>query len=519
MYSLLIKNATVIDGTGNPGKVLDIAIEGDKIVNVDRQIPSTAQKVIEADNLIVTPGFIDIQNHSDTYWQIFENPKLDSLLYQGYTTALVGNCGASLAPLLSQNSFLAGQKWHNLQGINIDWQNFDEYLNRVEKSGIGINIGSLVGYSTIRRGVVGDQIRSLDKSEFKAIAKILNTCLEQGAFGLSSGLSYSHEIIVSELELFELAKIVKNYQALLAIHLRSEGDEILESLEEVIDIAKNTEVNLKISHLKVRGKHNWNKFNDVISDLEIAFHRGINLHYDSYPYDTVWQPLFTYLPKWSIEGGRKNLLQNLKDPIQRKKILMHLNGLGVKLPELIIASTGNALSAVGKKISQIAKNMECSSEQAILYLIEHGGSEVLVFEQNLNMEQVRQLLFHPLGMVGTDGAGFSLNNSGKLVHPRCFGTSVKFLELWQESKLPLEVGIKKLTSLPAKTAGIKLRGEIAINHFADLVILDKQQLKAKAGYENPFQLNEGIKYVIVNGHIAVENNRLSASLKGKILRK
>jgi N-acyl-D-amino-acid deacylase len=519
MYSLLIKNATVIDGTGTPGKILDIAIEGDKIVNLDKNIPSKAIRTIDASNLVVSPGFIDLQNHSDTYWQIFENPTLDSLLFQGFTSIIIGNCGASLAPLLSHNSLLSSQKWHNLQGINTDWQTFNEFLTRMEQHKIALNVGSLVGYSTLRRGIVGDQIRSLDKPEFKAITKTLIECLENGAFGLSSGLSYSHEIIVSELELFELAKIIKNYHSLLSIHLRNEGDEILESIEEVIDIAKNAEVNLKISHLKVKGKNNWKKFNDVISDLETAFHRGANIHFDVYPYDTVWQPLYSYLPKWSIEGGRKNLIQNLNDPIQKKKILIYLNGLGIKLPELIVASTGNPLSATGKKVGQIAKNMECSSEQAIIYLIQHGGSEVLVFENNLNMEQVRQLLFHPLSLIGTDGAGFGLNNHEKLVHPRCFGTTIKFLELMKEAKLPLEVGIKKLTSLPAKKAGIKHRGEIQIDNYADLVIFDPEKLKAKANYVTPFQTNEGIKYVVINGHIAMEDNKISPVLKGKVLRK
>jgi N-acyl-D-amino-acid deacylase len=196
-----------------------------------------------------------------------------------------------------------------------------------------------------------------------------------------------------------------------------------------------------------------------------------------------------------------------------------LNGLSTKLPELIVASTGNRLSATGKKVGQIAKNMECSSEQAILYLIENGGSDVLVFENSLNMEQVRQLLFHPLSLIGTDGAGFGLNNQEKLVHPRCFGTSIKFLELLKEAKLPLEVGIKKLTSLPAKKAGIKHRGEIQIDNYADLVIFDPEKLKAKANYVTPFQTNEGIKYVVINGHIAMEDNKISPVLKGKVLRK
>jgi|SRR3989344_1741620 len=519
MYSLLIKNAKVIDGTGKPGEVLDVAVEKDKIVNIDKNIPSSAESVIDADGKILTPGFVDLQNHSDAYLQIFDNPSLDSLVTQGYTTALLGNCGASLAPLLSPESLKSMQKWHSLEGANINWQSFAEFLQELSKRKFGLNLGSLVGYSTLRRGVVADQVRPLEKNEFRSIAKILEESLEAGAFGLSSGLSYSHEIIISELELFELAKIVKKSDALFSVHLRSEGSDILEALDEALDIAKNTEVNLKIAHLKIKGRQNFPKFSEVVSDLENAFHRGVNANFDVYPYTSVWQPLYSYLPKWAVEGGRNTLLGNLKDAVQRNKILLYLNSTGVKFSEMMVASTGSGLSANGKTIGQIAKNLGESSEQAVLQLIQNGGSEVLVFEDSLDESQVRELLFHPLSFIGTDGAGFSSKQQNKLVHPRCFGTAPKFLRLAAEAKISLETAVKKLTSAPAKKAGLKGRGEIKIGGFADLNLFDPAKFADKSGYTNPFQYAEGMDYVFVNGIAAVSEGKITSQLPGRVLRK
>ena len=519
MYSLIIKNATVYDGTGKPGEALDIAVENDKIVNVDKRLEQGALEVIDAQNLALAPGFIDLQNHSDSYWQIFDNPNFESLITQGYTTILVGNCGASLAPLISEQSMLALQKWHSLEGSNINWSSFKEFLSQLSRKSFGCNLGSLIGYETIRRGVVGDQIRSLEKNELRAVIKILEESLDAGAFGLSSGLSYSHEIIISELELFELAKIIKKHDRLFSIHLRSEGSEVLEATEEALDIARTTEVNLKISHLKVRGQQNFSKFANLVSDLETAYHQGINAHFDIYPYETIWQVLYSYLPKWAIEGGRQAMLRHFKDPVQRNKILLYLNSLDVKFPEIIVASTANKLSASGKTLGQIAKNLEISSEQAVLELIQNGGSEVLVFEKNLADEQVRELLFHPLSFVGTDGAGFGGKPLEKLVHPRCFGTAPRFLKIARESKFSLESAIKKLTSQPAIKAGIKNRGEIKVGNFADLVIFDPQKIADRATYQNPFQFSEGVRHVFVNGKATVRDGKITKDMPGFILKK
>jgi N-acyl-D-amino-acid deacylase len=468
----------------------------------------------------LAPGFVDLQNHSDSYWQIFDNPQLHSLISQGFTTILVGNCGASLAPLLTHEALFSFEKWHNLEGVNVNWVSYSEFIEELSRKRLACNVGSLVGYSTLRRAMVGDQVRSLAARELESIKSALAESLEAGAFGLSSGLSYAHEIIISELELFELAKIVKKYDGLFSIHLRSEGAEIVEALDEAFDIAKNTGVNLKISHLKIRGENNWEKFPEVLNLIETAYMQGSQVHFDLYPYDTMWQPLSTYLPKWAVEGGRTIMLKHFADPIQKNKILMYLNNLEIKFSEVRVASTANRLSFSGKTIGQIAKNFECSSEQAVLNLIQNGGSEVLVFEKNLDMDQVEQLSLHPLSFISTDGAGFSNQSSGGLVHPRSFGSATKFLKgVIAKGGFPLENAIKKLTSGPAKKIGIKKRGEIKIGNFADLVIFDTKKITDKATYENPYLLSEGIEYVFVNGKAALAQGQLTGQFPGYALRK
>ena len=519
MYSLLIKQAKVIEGTGNPGKIMDVAVEGDKIVNVDKNITVKAQTVIDAAGKILTPGFIDIQNHSDSYWQIFDNPGFESLITQGFTSILIGNCGGSLAPLLSSDALLSIQKWHNLEGANINWQSFSEYIQELSKKRFACNVGSLVGYSTLRRGIVGDRIRSLEKDELGAVKKILEESLEAGAFGLSSGLSYSHEIIIKELELFELAKVVARQGALFSVHLRNESSEIVEAVEETLDIAKNSNVNLKISHLKIRGENNWQKLPEALELISTAYHKGVNVHFDLYPYDTVWQVLYSYLPRWATEGGRTVMLKHLSDPVYRNKILLHLNNSDIHFPKLLIASTSNKLNFICKTLGQIAKNLEVSSEAALLHLIQSGGSEVMVFDKNLDTEGVSQLLVHPLSLIATDGAGFNLNGKTRLVHPRCFGTVPKFINLAKNYGLSLEDAIKKITSGPAKKAGFKNRGEIKVGNFADLVIFDENNLKDRATYENPYVFSDGISHVFVNGKAVVSNSKISGELPGYVLKK
>jgi len=518
MFTRIIKNGQIIDGTGKKVFRGDVAIQDDKIADIGDLKNANAKEVIDASGKYVSPGFVDIQNHSDAYWALFDNPRLDSLAAQGVTTALIGNCGASLAPLLSRDALLAVRKWHDLEGSNLNWLSFEEYLEELSHRSFGVNIASLVGYSTLRRGLLKDQTRPLKDSEQKIINEALTKSLEAGAFGLSSGLSYAHEAVLSENELLELCKILKRHDALLSMHLRSEGAELTESLDEALDLVYKTSVNIKISHLKLRGKNNWHLLPQALNLLEDAYHKVGNVHFDVYPYDFVWQVLYTYLPRWAYEGGRASMIHHLKDEIQRKKVLAYLNSKDVDYSQIFIAGTTMQLNVIGKTLGEIAKRHDLSSEQALVDLVENGGSEVLVFEKNLNQAQVERLLGHPLSIIATDGAGFGAAKQGDLVHPRCFGAMPKFLAWALQTNFPIEQAVQKITSIPAKKIGLKKRGQLAEGFFADIVIFDPG-INSRASMVHPYQFPQGIEQVFVNGNAIVDKSNLTENLNGRILRK
>lgn len=507
MYSLIIKNAQIIDGTGKPPFQGDMAVEQDQIVAIAPEIKSAGETVIDARGMVLAPGFIDIQNHSDSHWQIFDNPGLESMVTQGYTTLLVGNSGASLAPIISEDSLLALQKWHTLQGANINWQTFAELVKVLKAQSFGCNIASLVGYSTLRRGLVGNRIAPLSVPELQSLLAIIDQSLNEGAFGVSTGLSYAHEVVISEIELFEIAKIVAKNEALMSIHLRNEYDGIMDSVREVIAITEQSKVNMKISHLKIRHSSNWSFSKEVLDDLETAHSRGLNIHFDTYPYNFTWQPLYSYLPTWVIQGGREHIIQTLKDGEQRAKIKQYLVNAQFDVKSFMIASTSTSMHVTGRKMSTIAADMGTTSEEAMLQIIENGGSEVLVFDESLDNNVVYNLCDHGLGFIGTNGSGYGIADKKRLVHPRCFGTAPRFLNhVARDKTISLHEAIRKLTGGPAAKIGLPKRGLLAPDYFADFILFDPTKIADTATVENPFQYAKGIKYVYVNGQQVVDES-------------
>ncbi len=520
MYSLLIKNATIIDGTGAEPVTGDVAVEGDVIAAIAPHIKSSAQDIIDAQGRVLAPGFIDIQNHSDSHWQLFENPTLDSLTTQGFTTILIGNSGASLAPLISPEALLSLQKWHTLDGANINWRSFAEFAESMKQRRYGTNVASLVGYSTLRRGLVGDRLSPLSVEELETLKRLADDAMTEGALGISTGLSYAHEVIISDIELYEIARLVASRNALMSVHLRNEAGQVVESIREIIAVAQQANANVKIAHLKVRYQKNWPLLTDVITELETAWHRGVNIHFDVYPYTSTWQALYTYLPTWAIQGGRKHLLEELSNPVQRNKIISWLNNSDTSIKDLIIASTSNRLHVTGKTMGTIAADMGVSSEEALLKLVENGGSEILAFEENMNPEDVASLSEHPLGFVATNGGGYSINNTKKLVHPRCFGSAPKYIhDVLAHKRIELAQAVRKLTSAPAETMGLLGRGKIAVDYKADLMLFDPEKISNNATLTNPFQYSLGVDYVWVNGSLAAQGGQSTGLKNGLFLTK
>ncbi len=519
MFDILIKNGSVIDGIAKNAIKADVAIDNGKVVQIAPNISAKGgKKIIEAEGKFITPGFIDIQNHSDSYWTIFDQPDQLSLLSQGITSIVMGNCGSSLAPLPNQEAIKTIQKWHNLAGVNLNWASFEELCAILEQNKIGVNVASLVGHATLRRALVGDSVRNTTPDELKVMTKLLNESLDQGALGMSLGLVYSHEVDSTRLELEELARNLKHQDKYLSVHLRNEDSGILEALDEALEIAEKCEIAVKISHLKIRGKENWHLFDRVINKLENAYHQGLNVSFDAYPYSTSWSVLYTYLPRWAYEGGRPAILARITKDTERRKILDFLRQQNHNYDNIRIATAASNPTLIGKTLTQIAINQGISKEEALLAVLSASHGQAIVFDNNLSDEHVELILSSPLSIIASDGAGYT-KESADLIHPRCFGTMPRFLSMVREKKiLSWEQAIKKITSEPAKLMGLKARGILAPDAAADVVVFDPLTIQDLADYDQPYQMAKGINTVIVNGAIAFENGSVQ-TLAGKVIRR
>src|SRR3989338_9883535 len=504
-FDTIIKNGTILDGTATEGKLADLGISDGRVAAIDDLKSARAELVIDAYGKYVAPGFVDAQNRSDSYFTLLETPSLESLVSQGITTIAVGHCGTSLAPLPGPDALKSIQKWRSIAGANINWLTFAEYYNVLQNYPLGTNVISLVGHSTIRRGLIGDQIRPATNEEIQIMDKLIRDAFNSGAAGLSFGLVYSHEAVSSADELLTAAKAVGEAKKLLSVHLRSEGGHIVEAVDEVLWLAKNAKVRLKISHFKARGKQNWAHLDAALARIDQAYQQGTDVFFDVYPYSTSWTVLYTYLPKWACEGGREKVLENLKNQSNRSKILAYLKDQEKNLGEIFIATSVTNPAVVGKTLSQVAANQEVSVEEALLNVLLAADGQAVVFDHNLFESQVETLLRHPLSVVATDGAGtnFVYQYSQGMVHPRCFGAFPKFLSMVREKKL-MSWGdaIKKITSRPAEKLGLRDRGQIKKGWPADIVVFDPRDVGSKATYENPYRPADGIDYVFVNGKLS-----------------
>ncbi|MBP9686768.1 MAG: amidohydrolase family protein [Candidatus Doudnabacteria bacterium] len=524
MYDLIIKKATVVDGSGQASFVADVAVGDGEILNIATHVEAKAERVISAEGLVLAPGFVDVQNHSDSFWNLFDSPGLDSLLLQGFTSALVGQCGTSLAPLLSTAALRSSQKWHSLSGSNFNWTSFAEFAQHFSGQPFGLNVGSLVGYSTVRRGLLMDEQRPLSTQETEMLRDVVHRALGEGAFGVSSGLAYTHEASVSELELFDLAQAAAAHDALLSVHLKSEASGVVREVRQMLEVAERSGVRLKISHLKIRGEQNWHHLEELLAEIEHAVHTGIDVSFDVYPYATTWRPLYTYLPAWATLGGRAEMLHALTDPVQYRKILAHLHDRSYRFQDMVVASTSFPMRVVSKTFGQVAQSLGVTSEEAVLEVLKNGGAEILVFDRCLHEEHVDSLLAHPISVVATDGGGFprreDVGFQERLVHPRCYGTSGQFLSRMRTTRrLSLEIAVAKLTGMPARVWGLDDRGIIAVGAKADLVLFNPLHIYDRASLVDPFHSPTGIVHVWVNGVQAVRDGQLTGVRNGIFLRK
>lgn len=526
MLDILIRNGKVIDGSGkNPPQRLDVGIKDGEIARVGSLEEETANCEINAEGKFVIPGFIDVNNHSDTNWTIFRYPDQESMVTQGVTTIIGGNCGSSLAPILGEGSIKTLRKWVNLRDVQIDWDRMKEFLEFLEDNRpLRVNFGTLVGHATLRRGLIGEEIRPLKENELIILCRELERSFHEGCFGLSTGLVYTHARMAENEEIWKMAEIVKQYQGLIAVHLRGESDELIASVREMTELAVDTGVNLEISHLKAVGKKSWHLFERALEIIQEARNSGANINFDAYPYSSSGPVLYTLLPHWVTEGGRDKLLKLLRERSTRSRVVAEMKKNKLNYAKIVIASSPLSKMLVNKSIEDIAEARITSPEEVIVDLVLASEDQCTVIVKLLGEKNVEKALADPNSIISSDGIGYSVfeAQSGNLVHPRCFGSFPRFLSHYVRDKkiLTPSEAIHKATGLPAYKLGIKNRGIIQEGFKADLVILDWDRLCDKATLDKPFRYSEGINQVIVNGVVAVDKGELVPNVRsGEILRK
>lgn len=523
MFDILIKNGTIIDGAGKPMFRGDIGIKDDKIAKIGELHNEKAEVEIEAYGKMVTPGFIDVNNHSDTYWQLFNYPDLESLLYQGTTTIVGGNCGSSLFPLADASTIESIQKWIDLKNININWLREKEFFNSLEKMERSVNFATLVGHATLRRGILKNESRSLAHKELNFIKKLLSDSIKAGALGMSTGLIYTHARNSSKDEIIELAEVVAKLGGVYSTHVRGEKEELIEAIEEAVAIGDAARVKVHISHLKAMGKRNWPKMDEALAIIDNAKKNGIDITFDVYPYTNTGSVLYALLPPWIAEGGKKMMLHRLKDPTIRKKVISEMRQSKFDYNQVEIAISPLNKTLARRKITEIAKSQEKSVEEALIDILIASSGRVITSMEVLSAENVEKAIKHPLSIISTNGSGYSETHkgTGEVVHPRCFGTFTKVLRDYVIRKkiLSWEEMILKMTGMPAKKFDIKKRGVLTPGYFADIVIINPEKVESPATKENPYQYSRGIDSMLVNGRVVISEGKYTGMRAGRIIKK
>jgi len=523
MFDVIIKNGIIIDGTGKSMQDADIGIKDGEIVEIGDLENEKSEREIDAMGKYVVPGFIDVNNHSDTRWRIFSNPSLKSLVYQGITTIIGGGCGSSLAPLNNTEMIKAIRKWMDISKLNINWVSVEEFLREVKKSQLAVNFGTLIGHGTVRRGIIGDATRDLNEIEMDAMKEIIRTSLGEGALGFSSGLVYSHAKLAPAKELLTLNKIIASHKEVYTTHLREEGHAILDSLTEAIKTAKDSGVKLHISHLKVMGEENWPLMDKALKKIERAKKDGVDISFDIFPYTATGSVLYTFLPDWVSRGGRKMMLKKLKDLEIREKLIKEMKESYIDYSKIIIASHSLGKTLTRKAVSDIAKAQNKGVEEIVVDLLVASNGRVITITEALSEENLEKAIKNPLSVIASNGSGYDVahKGSGDLVHPRDFGSFPRILSRYVKRKklISWEDAIYKMTGRPAEIFGIKNRGIIKEKNFADIVIFDPATIEDKATIDKPYQYSVGIEYVLVNGEIILDQGKYTDERAGAIIKR
>jgi len=542
IYEIAILNGIVVDGSGNPWFKANIAIESGKIVAISRYENFNAENVIDASGLIVSPGFIDIHSHSDV--TLLVNPLAESKVMQGVTLEVVGNCGNSAAPVVGDFAVNRMRRRLAEYNLNLEWSSVGDYLSFMERRGVSVNVATLVGHGQIRSCVMGFEAREPTLSELEEMKLLLKNSLEDGAFGMSSGLVYAPGRFAKTNELIELCKVVAEYDGLYATHIRGERETIIEAVSEALYIAEKSGVRLQLSHHPPKIGA-YGKSVETLKMIEDARGRGLDVACDFHPYTAGSTSLSALLPAWAQEGGFEKIIERLRDPAIRVKIREDMIREPVPGPgpcglvkrelwNMIFLSKCNVnKDLIGKSFDEIARLRGKDPFEAYfdILLEENLSGSVVGFYYDEN--DIRNVAISPYSMVGSDG--YALAPRGVLMgeggHPRSYSTFPMVIRKYVRGEsrsellydrgdkiMSLETAIMKMTSIPASRLNIYDRGLIRVGFHADICIFDYNRISDLSTYYNPQIFPVGVEYVIVNGVIVVDRGKHTGTKPGKVLR-
>jgi N-acyl-D-amino-acid deacylase len=526
VLDLKIEGAQVIDGTGRPGARADVGIKDDRITAIGDLHREPAGSNLHASGKVVAPGFIDMHSHSD--WRLWENRRAESKVRQGVTTEVVGNCGFSPAPV--SDEFLAdlrGFALHVPAGMDFHWRSVGDYLKAFDASGTALNVAQLIGHGTLRVAAMGFARRSPTSAELSRMQKLLADGIEDGAWGLSTGLIYAPGSYATTEEIVALATVAGRHRGFYASHIRGEGATLLDAVQEAIHIGREADLPVQISHVKAAGRPNWGKVADALALVDAARDEGLDVMADVYPYTASSTMLRALLPDWALEGGIDAMLERLTDPDVRARIRRDVEAppTGQSLLDRIgwenvmVSSCTRRKDAEGKRISELAASRGMDALDAALELIvaEGGRGSMILFQ--LDERDLRRALVHEAVMIGSDGSALAPYLAAGKPHPRSYGTFPRVLGEYarEERVLTLPQAIHKMTALPARRLGLKDRGVVAVGARADLVVFDPRRVADRATYQEPHQYPSGIEHVLVNGSFVIKDGAHTGSLPGRLL--
>lgn len=492
---VVLKGAMLHDGTGNPGKIGDVAIKNDRIVAVGEFTVKNKPRVLDCTGLIVSPGFIDLHTHSDNPLQNKKTNANFNYQAQGVTTVVTGNCGSGPVDVAA-------------------------YFAKLEMIGVGTNVIHQVPHNNVRDKVMGNANREPTADELRAMEGLVEQGMKDGAYGLATGLIYNPGTYAKTDEIVALAKVAAKFQGLYASHIRNENSEVFQAIEEILEIARRAGIRIHISHIKVSGRNVWGKAPDVIGMIRRARKEGIEVTADQYPYTASSTSLgASVIPARYREGSAKDLIKRLDDdeigPKMRKAIEQaieaHLSGKTLK-----IASYTKNPAWQGKDLYAIAQAEKKSTLDVVLDITRNGGAQIVNF--GMDDADVRLFMKEPYFATASDGS--SMLPSKTVPHPRSYGTFPRKIGRFalEDNVISVEQAIRSACGLPADILKLPERGYLKAGFFADIVVFDPKTYRDKATYDVPHQYATGVRYLIVNGRLAIDDGKATDALPGRVLR-